>query len=57
MLPFPWMPGAVSPFAPHLHATVSAAYNPTNDVLWEYKTDWTRSASSDMRIFSPDVRI
>ena len=30
-------------------------YNPDNDLIWEYETDWTRSASSDMRTFSPDV--
>jgi len=35
------------------HTTV---YNPDNDLIWEYETDWTRSASSDMRSFLPDVR-
>ena len=35
------------------HTTV---YNSDNDLTWEYETDWTRSASSDMRAFSPDVR-
>jgi len=34
------------------HTTV---YNPDNDLIREYETDWTRSASSDMRTFSPDV--
>jgi len=37
---------------PHLpsfkHTTV---YNPDNGLIWEYETDWTRSASSDMRTF------
>ena len=32
-------------------------YNHDNDLIWEYETDWTRSASSDMRTFSPDVRM
>ena len=32
-------------------------YNPDNDLIWEYETDWTRSASSDTRTFSPDVRM
>jgi len=36
------------------HTTV---YNPDNDLIWGYETDWTRSASSDMRTFSPDVRM
>ena len=36
------------------HTTVS---NPENDLIWEYETGWTRSASSDMRTFSPDVRM
>jgi len=36
------------------HTTV---YKPDNDLIWEYETDWTRSASSDMRTFSPDVRM
>jgi len=36
------------------HTTV---YNPHNDLLWEYETDWTRSASSDMLTFPPDVRM
>ena len=26
-------------------------------ILWGYETNWTRSASSDMRTFSPDVRM
>jgi len=29
-------------------------YNPDNDLIWEYETDWTRSASFDMRTFSRD---
>ena len=36
------------------HTTV---YNPDNDLRWEYETIWKRSASSDMRTFSPDVRL
>jgi len=32
-------------------------YIPDNDLTWEYETDWTRSASSDMRTFSTDVRM
>ena len=32
-------------------------YNPDNDLIWEYETDRTRSASSDMGSFSPDVRM
>jgi len=32
-------------------------YNSDNDLVWEHETDWTRSASSDMRSFSPDVRM
>jgi len=43
---------------PHLpsfkHTTT---YNPDNDLIWEYETDWTRSTSSDMRTFSPDVHM
>jgi len=35
------------------HTTV---YDPDNDLIWEYETDW-RSSSSDMRTFSPDVRM
>jgi len=35
------------------HTTV---YNPDNGLIWEYETDWTRSASSDYPTFSPDVR-
>ena len=35
----------------------TAVYNPDNDLIWEYQTDWTRSASCDMRTFSPDVRM
>jgi len=31
--------------------------NPDNNIMWGNETDWTRSASSDMRIFSPDVRM
>jgi len=31
--------------------------NPDNDLIWEYEADWTRFASSDMRTFSPDVRL
>ena len=31
---------------------------PDNDILWGHETDWrTRSASSEMRAFSPDVRM
>ena len=33
------------------------AYGPDNDLIWEYETDWTRSASSDTRTFSPDARM
>jgi len=36
------------------HTTV---YNPDNDLIWEYETIWKRSASSDMRTFSLDVRV
>jgi len=32
-------------------------YHPDNDLIWGYETDWTRSASSDIRTFSPDVRM
>jgi len=32
-------------------------YNPDNDRIWEYETDWTHSASSDMCTVSPDVRM
>ena len=32
-------------------------YDPDNDLIWGYETDWTRSASSDIRPFSPDVRM
>jgi len=32
-------------------------YNPDNDLIWGYETDWTHSASSDVRTFSPDVRM
>jgi len=35
----------------------TTVYNPDNDLIWEYETDWTRSASSDMCTFSPDVRM
>jgi len=31
-------------------------YNLDNDLMWEYETDWTSSAS-DMHTFSPDVRM
>ena len=34
-----------------------AVYNADNDFIWKYETDWTRSASSDMRTFPPDVRM
>jgi len=34
-----------------------SAPDPDNDLIWGYETDWTRSASSDMRTFSPDVRM
>jgi len=43
------------PRLPFLKHTL--AYNPDNNRIWEYETDWTRSASSDMRTFSPDVRM
>ena len=33
------------PFLKHI-----TVYNPNNDLIWEYETDGTRSASSDMRI-------
>jgi len=33
----------------------TTAYGPDNDLIWEYETDWTRSASSDTRTFSPDA--
>jgi len=36
------------------HTTV---YKPDNDLIWEYESGWTRSASSNMRVFSPDVRM
>ena len=32
-------------------------YNPDNDLIWEYETDWTHYASSDICTFSPDVRM
>jgi len=35
----------------------TTAYNPDNDLVWEYETDWTLSASSDMSTFSPNVRM
>jgi len=35
----------------------TTAYNPDNDLIWEYETDWTCSASSGMRTFSSDVRM
>ena len=35
------------------HTTV---YNPDNDLIWEYETDWTRSAWTDMCTFSMGVR-
>ena len=35
----------------------TTVYSPDNDLIWEYEIDWTRSASSDMRTFSPDVRM
>ena len=28
-----------------------------NDLIWGYENNWTRSASSDVRTFSPDVRM
>jgi len=36
----------------------SSVYNPDNDLIWEYETDWTRTrTASDMRTFLPDVRM
>jgi len=35
----------------------TTAYNPDSDLIWEYETDLTRSDSSVMRTFSPDVRM
>ena len=32
-------------------------HNPDNDLIWGYESDWTRSTSSDMLTFSPDVRM
>jgi len=32
-------------------------YSPDNDLIRWYETEWTRSASSDMHTFSPDVRM
>jgi len=32
-------------------------YNPDNDLIRWYETEWTRSASSDTHTFSPDVRM
>ena len=32
-------------------------YNPDNDLIWEYETDWRLSASSDMHTFSPDMHM
>jgi len=31
--------------------------NPDKDLISGYETDWTRSTSSDMRTFSPHVRM
>ena len=47
-------PGQVLRLPSLKHITV---YNPDNDLIWEYETDCTRSASSDMRTFSPAVRM
>ena len=47
-------PKQVRRFPSLKHTTV---YNPDNDLIWEYETNWTRSASSDMHTFSPDVRM
>jgi len=35
----------------------TSVYNPDNDLIWEYDTDWTLSASSDMSTFSPNLRM
>jgi len=43
------------PRLPSLKRTT--VYNPDNDLTWEYEAVWTRSASSDMHTFSPDVRM
>jgi len=48
------VPRQVSRLPSLKHTTV---YNPDNDLIWECETDWTRSASADMRSFSPDVRM
>jgi len=37
--------------------TYATVYNPENDLIWEYETDWTRSTSSDIHTFSPGVRM
>ena len=43
------------PLSPsYKHTTV---YNPDNDFLWEYETDWTRPALSNVRTFAPDIRM
>jgi len=43
------------PRLPSLKRTT--ADNSDTDLIWEFETDWTRSASSGMRTFSPDVRM
>jgi len=54
MKPVEQGPEQVSCLSSLKHTTV---YNPDKGLIWEYETDWTRSASSDMRTVSPDVRV
>jgi len=42
--------GSVSLACPY-----TVVYDADNDLIWEYETDWTRSASSDMCTFSAGV--
>jgi len=40
-----------------LPAGDAPVYDLDNDLIWWYEIDWTRSASSDLCTFSPDVRM
>ena len=42
---------------PPLPSKRTTVYNPDNDLIWEYETDWTNSGSSDKRTFSSDVHM
>jgi len=39
-----------TPRLPSLKHTTVHSPVPDNDLIWEYETDWTSSASSDMRM-------